>query len=523
MHNFFRQIYRKIIEILPTKLVLHIENFRGYHKLVNFKNPEYFGEKIQWLKLNGNLEKYNDYVNKYLVRNYIKNLIGDKYLIPLIGVYDDPSNIEYDKLPSKFVIKLNTGSGYNIVIKNKESIDINQINKKLTKWLKEDYSKMKKEPQYKNINKKIGFLKVDFDRYKNHTINFYNTKFEKMDIREGNYKNYYGKISKPENFDEMLKIVNKLCSDFSFVRVDLYNVDGKIYFGELTFTPAAGINPFIPLEKDKEIASLINLKLEKIAVLVSTVNCNNIIALLDDLKVNSDCIVVNQCNSEKEEIIEKSYKGRKLKIINSNERGLSNSRNKALENVFSDTDIIIFADDDEILSNGYESKIIKEYNLNSNADGIVFNVKRTNGRLNKKIGKKINQINLFRACSVSLSFKYSSIKNIKFDNRFGTGTDKYVCGEENIFVSDLLKNKKKIYTNDYVMCELINKRPSTWYNGIDEKILYAKGASFKRMHRYLFPFFNFDFAIRKLNEYKRNVKFLSALKMLFAGSNSIKL
>lgn len=292
MHNFFRQIYRKIIEVLPTKLVLHIENFRGYHKFVDFKSPKYFGEKIQWLKLNGNLEKYNDYVDKYLVRNYVRNSIGDKYLIPLIGVYDNPSMIDYDNLPDKFVIKLNTGSGYNIVVKDKKSLDINKTNKKLLKWLNEDYSKMKKEPQYKNIkkkilieeyisdsngelldykffcfNKKIEFLKVDFDRYKNHTVNFYDSKFEKLDIREGNYKNYHGKTKKPDNFDEMVKVVNKLCSKFPFVRVDLYNVDGKIYFGELTFTPAAGINPFKPLERDLEIGNKLKLELKKKNVL----------------------------------------------------------------------------------------------------------------------------------------------------------------------------------------------------------------------------------------------------------------
>lgn len=292
MHDFFRKIYRKVIKVLPTRLVLHIENFRGYHKFVDFKSPKYFGEKIQWLKLNGNLEKYNDYVDKYLVRSYIKNSIGEKYLIPLIGVYDNPSMIDYDNLPDKFVIKLNTGSGYNIVVKDKKSLDKNKTNKKLVKWLNEDYSKIKKEPQYKNVkkkilieeyisdsngklldykffcfNKKIEFLKVDFDRYKNHTINFYDSKFEKLDIREGNYKNYHGKFKKPDNFDEMIKVANELCSKFPFVRVDLYNVDGKIYFGELTFTPAAGTTPFKPLEKDLEIGNKLKLELKKKNVL----------------------------------------------------------------------------------------------------------------------------------------------------------------------------------------------------------------------------------------------------------------
>ena len=92
----FRQIYRRIIEFLPKKIVLNIENFRGYHRLVNFKNPKYFGEKIQYIKMYGNLERYRDYVDKYLVRKYITDTIGSEYLIPLLGVYSTPNEIDYE-------------------------------------------------------------------------------------------------------------------------------------------------------------------------------------------------------------------------------------------------------------------------------------------------------------------------------------------------------------------------------------------------------------------------------------------
>ena len=128
----FRQIYRRIIEFLPKKIVLNIENFRGYHRLVNFKNPKYFGEKIQYIKMYGNLEKYRDYVDKYLVRKYITDTIGSEYLIPLLGVYSTPNEIDYEKLPNSFVIKLNTGSGYNIIRKKSHSIKIS-IRKLLSK------------------------------------------------------------------------------------------------------------------------------------------------------------------------------------------------------------------------------------------------------------------------------------------------------------------------------------------------------------------------------------------------------
>lgn len=288
MKEFLRQVYYKIISLLPDKLVINMENFMAYKKLVSKNNPKYFGEKIQWFKLYGNLEKYTDYADKYKVREYIKQKIGEEYLIPILGVYDTPEEIDYSKLPNQFVLKLNTGSGFNIIVKNKEELDIDKTNKQLKKWLKIDYSKIKKEYQYKNIKKRIicekyvvdknnqlldykyfcfdgkpEFIKVDFDRFKNHTANFYDLNWNLIEMKEkcvmGVYENYSKNFVVPENQEKMLDIVNSLCKDFQFVRVDIYNVDGKIYFGELTFTPASGRNPFYPLDKDLKIARRIKV------------------------------------------------------------------------------------------------------------------------------------------------------------------------------------------------------------------------------------------------------------------------
>ena len=284
MREIFRKIYYFIIKKLPDKLVINIENFITYKRFLNKENPEYFGEKIQWLKLYGNLEKYNDYVDKYKVREFGSNVIGEEYLIPLLGAYDKPEEIDYEKLPNQFVLKLNHGSGYNIIVKEKNKENINNINKKLNKWIKEDYYKIKKEYQYKNVKKKIvcekyindskgelldykffcfngkpEFVKVDFDRFQNHKVNFYNSNWELLNLQETGWGNNKNKVDKPKNFSEMLEIARKLSTKFQFVRVDLYNVDGKIYFGELTFTPASGKHSFTPLEKDREIAERIIL------------------------------------------------------------------------------------------------------------------------------------------------------------------------------------------------------------------------------------------------------------------------
>lgn len=280
----FRQLYRNILKILPKKIVLNIENIRGYHKCVNFKNPMYFGEKIQCLKLYGKLEKYTDYVDKYLVREYINQKLGEEFLIPLLEVYDNPEEIEYDKLPNRFVIKLNTGSGYNIIVDDKKTIKKEQINTQLKRWLKEDYYKIKKEDQYKNINKKIliekyienkngdlqdfkfycfdgkiEFIEVDFDRFSNHTMNFYSPEWKLLKLNKGDYQNYSESFDKPLNFEMMKESVEKIAKDFQFARIDFYDVDGKIYFGEITLTPAGGLTPFNPIDKDIEYAKKIKI------------------------------------------------------------------------------------------------------------------------------------------------------------------------------------------------------------------------------------------------------------------------
>lgn len=282
MKNVMKKIYRKIISCLPTKLVINIETLRGYHKLCNLANPVYFGEKIQWLKIYGNLEKYTNLVDKYLVRDCIKEKIGTKYLVSLLGAFDNPKEINFEKLPNQFVIKLNTGSGFNIIVTDKQKINSDKIIKQLNKWMKLNYYKIKKEPQYKNIQKKIiieeyisdkngelndykffcfngkvEFIEVDSDRFCNHTMDFFDKDWNLLQLHKGKYKNSSTVPMKPENFNKMINIAEELASDLQFVRVDLYNVDGNIYFGELTFTPAGGLTKFNPIEKDKEFAKKI--------------------------------------------------------------------------------------------------------------------------------------------------------------------------------------------------------------------------------------------------------------------------
>ncbi len=292
MKELLRKAYYCILKYLPKKIVINMENFFAYKKFVSRKNPKYFGEKIQWIKLYGHLERYGKYVDKYKVREYVKDAIGEEYLIPLLGVYEKAEDIDYDKLPKSFVLKLNNGSGCNLIVKDKSKLDIQKTNKLLRKWLKLDYYRIKKEDQYKYVknlilcekyitdkkgelldykyfcfNGKPELVKVDFDRFSSHKANYYdiNWNFQRMKERRvgGVYENYNGDFSVPKNSSKMLLIAEQLCKDFNFVRVDIYNVDGKIYFGELTLTPASGRNPFTPIEKDIEIASKMEIAHEK--------------------------------------------------------------------------------------------------------------------------------------------------------------------------------------------------------------------------------------------------------------------
>ena len=284
--NIQTKIYRKILRILPIKPALYIIFFRGYHRLLNLKNPKYFGERIQWLKLYGKLDSLSEYVDKYEVREYIRKTIGIEYLNKLYGIYDNADEIDFDKLPDSFVIKSTNGSGTVIICKDKKKLNIKKTKKIIKKWLKDDYWKEKKEPQYKNVknriiieeyleddtgslkdykfycfNGKVFYYGIFYDRFTDKAIDFYDAKGKKLEgvntckIKNTNfYEKYDSKIK------EMIKLSEELSKIFTFVRVDFYYANNKVVFGELTFTDGAGSDPWYPTSFDIEIGSKIELK-----------------------------------------------------------------------------------------------------------------------------------------------------------------------------------------------------------------------------------------------------------------------
>lgn len=277
MKAFFKNLYRSILRIMPTTPALYLIYFRGYKKLLNLREPKYFGEKIQWLKLHGCLEELGEYVDKYEVRKYVKERIGEEYLFDVIGVYDDVESIDFSALPDQFVLKCTNGSQAVIVCKDKSKLDVQSAKKEMNKWLRDEFYKMKKEPQYKFVKNRIlieeykeddsGELRdykfycfdgeplwytVFSGRFSDKTVDTYRIDGTFLpDCKNGGPGIKTSKTPEPklENLDEFVRLAKKLAEPFSFVRVDFYMVNGQVYFGELTFTDGAGSEPILPLEK----------------------------------------------------------------------------------------------------------------------------------------------------------------------------------------------------------------------------------------------------------------------------------
>lgn len=254
---------------------------------LDLKSPETFNEKIQWLKIFNRNPAYTRMVDKYKVRQYISEKIGNQYLIPLLGVWSSPEEIDFDLLPDKFVLKCNHNSGLGMCIcKNKNELDIRKVKEKLEDGLKENYYAKYREWPYKNVEKRIIAEQYMSDQgkelqdYKIHCFNgipkiilvcrdrfaqsgltedFFDVEWNHLDISREGHSHSREKIEAPTNLKLMLKLAKMLAEDMPFVRIDFYEINGSVYFGEITFFPASGLEKFVPKEWDKIMGSWISL------------------------------------------------------------------------------------------------------------------------------------------------------------------------------------------------------------------------------------------------------------------------
>lgn len=261
-------------------------------KACNFNNPIRFTEKIQWLKLYDSTIQKARLADKYRVREWVKAEIGEQYLIPLLGVWDSFDDIKFDELPSRFVLKCNHGAKMNIIVKDKNKFDKVEAKNKIDFWLKQDFGICDGtfQLQYSLIHRKIvaekfmvedegkdlkdykffcfngepKYCQVISERTENESVDFFDMKWNHLSFTGMVcFKNSDVPIEKPVTFELMVDFARQLSSEFAFVRVDFYEVNGELYFGEMTFTPASGMGHFKPCEMDETMGQMIVLPEKK--------------------------------------------------------------------------------------------------------------------------------------------------------------------------------------------------------------------------------------------------------------------
>jgi hypothetical protein len=272
-----------LTNILSDKQYIKLDYFIFKKEKLNLENPQTYSEKIQWIKIYGKLDKYSKFVDKYEVRKFVERTIGEKYLIPLLGVWDRFEDIPFEKLPNQFVLKSTNGSGTNFICEDKSKLDKAKLKKIANSWLNRNFYYEHREIQYKPIKPRLiaekymkddvdylmdykffcfngvpKLIEVYLDVFTDEKVNMFDANWKKLDISL-HFPNSKDNTQKPKQFNEMMGIARKLSKEFPFVRVDLYIFKDKVYFGELTFTPGNGMYNIRPSKADFEIGKLIDL------------------------------------------------------------------------------------------------------------------------------------------------------------------------------------------------------------------------------------------------------------------------
>lgn len=277
---------KHVFDWMPDKEYLKLFYWACMAKRLNLRNPQTLNEKLQWLKLYDRNSEYTKMVDKYAVREYIAEKIGKEYLIPLLGVWDNPDDIDFDELPNQFVLKCNHNSGRGMCIcTDKSKLDIDKVKRELRSGLNEDYYKHGREWAYKNVPRKIiaekymvdesgielkdykifcfngkpEYVEVDFNRHIEHKLNPYDFDWNPLNFCDSSKNDYSAAIKKPSRLNDMYNIAEKLSKGFDFLRVDFYSIEDKLYIGELTLCPGSGFIQFEPCSVDLKYGKLLRL------------------------------------------------------------------------------------------------------------------------------------------------------------------------------------------------------------------------------------------------------------------------
>ena len=280
------KLFRKLSRLIPDRIYLQIVYFKHFRRFINFNSPKTFNEKIQWLKLNYRNEEDTKLVDKYRVKQYITKLIGEEYVIPTLGVWKNVDDIDFKSLPEKFVLKCNNDSGGIVICKNKKDFDEAKAKGFLKERLKNNGYWYGREWPYKNVepciiaekymedssskdlkdykffcfNGSMKFFNIDIDRFIEHRANYYD--------RNGNFlpfgktycpPDYTKKIEMPKNLDKMIELAETISHNTVLSRIDFYEIDRQVYFGEITFYPGSGFSPFTDEKWDYKLGDMIDL------------------------------------------------------------------------------------------------------------------------------------------------------------------------------------------------------------------------------------------------------------------------
>lgn len=269
--KFFKKV-RYALRFLPDSFYIQLNYFGHFHRFADLKNPKTYNEKLNWLKLHNHDPIYSKYVDKYTVKAYVDSVIGEGYCVPTIGVWESFDEIDFDSLPNQFVLKCTHDSEGIVIVKDKCLMEESAVKRKITAALKQNFYYIGREWPYRSLKPRIiaepfliddetgelrdykffcfdGEPKVLFiasDRAIDDVrFDYFDMDFKHLDIKQ-KYPNASKPIKKPRTFEQMIELSRKLSKGFVHVRVDFYEVNGKVYFGELTFYHFSGFMPFQP-------------------------------------------------------------------------------------------------------------------------------------------------------------------------------------------------------------------------------------------------------------------------------------
>ncbi len=279
-------IIKNLLKILPDKLYLQLMYFKHFRKFINFNNPKNFNEKIQYLKLKYRSNELTEMADKYKVKQYVSKLIGNEYVIPTLGVWSTTEEINFNELPKKFVLKCNNDSGGVVICKDKQALNIEETKKFLNSRLNNNGFWYGREWPYKNIkpciiaekymenngqNELIDYkffcfngqpkvVLVCSERFASNNMckTYFDENWNLLNIMEANHR-IDKEQKKPQSFEKMKTISQKLAKGMPFVRIDFYEIEGSLYFGEITFFPASGLEKFKPEKWNNIFGDMIDI------------------------------------------------------------------------------------------------------------------------------------------------------------------------------------------------------------------------------------------------------------------------